>query len=184
MNTYVASSIILMVGLIFIRVIVNALHYSKKQLKALVNLFSGVFILIMVLGTVSYVLADKDERKKHNKSLSFSEFINGGKLDATFVKRILVGLVSGVVFGILDNGGLWFGMDALDPILPKNKLVAAGYGNVFADSVSAFSATFAGNIITSVTNVKGDTPIWADGLGTFMGCLIGLHVCRFITGRG
>ena len=36
-----------------------------------------------------------------------------------FSKAIIVGFGSGVVFAILIDNTLWFGMDALDPILPR-----------------------------------------------------------------
>ena len=83
----------------------------------------------------------------------------------------------------MDNSGLWFGMDALEPILPKGPLTRAGYSNLFSDTLSAFVATFAGSIISNVTKVTGDTPIWANTVGTIIGNLIGLYGSRFITGR-
>ena len=121
--------------------------------------------------------------KKNKGKLSFLNFINNGEMGNDFKKRIMVGIGTGIVFGILDNTGLWFGMDALDPILPKGELTRAGFGNVFSDSLSAFISTFAGNIIANITNVSGNTPIWASALGTFIGTLIGLYGCRYLTGR-
>ena len=95
---------------------------------------------------------------------------------------ILIGFISGMVFGIIDNTGLWFGMEAIDPILPKGTLTRAGYGNVYADTLSAFLSTFAGKIISNVLNMN-ETPLWANAIGTTCGCLTGLHVCKAITGR-
>ena len=171
------------IGLLAIRSIVSMLNLSGDKHANLLYLFSGTYILIIIFGTISYILANKDYEKKHGKSLSFYEFINAGKIDNNFFKRVMVGIGTGIVFGILDNSGLWFGMHALDPILPNGPLTRAGYGNVFSDTVSAFLATFAGNIISNVTKVTEDTPIWADAVGTFIGCLIGLYGSRFITGR-
>ena len=141
-------------------------------------LFSISYICIILLGGISFVL-DKDF---DNKNLSFLDYINNGPINANFWKTVLVGLGSGITFGFIDNAGLWFGMDALDPILPKGTLTKAGFGNVYADTLSAFLATFAGKIISTITNTD-HTPLWADAVGTAIGCLIGLFVCKFITGR-
>ena len=73
-------------------------------------------------------------------------------------------------------------MDTLDPILPNGNLIKAGFGNVFSDTLSAFLATFAGNIISNLLKIQ-KTPLWADAIGTTSGCLTGLYLCKFITGR-
>lgn len=95
---------------------------------------------------------------------------------------IITGMVANIVFGIIDNGGLFFGMSALDPILPEGELTRAGLGNTFSDGLGAFLGTFSGVIIKSVTKID-DTPIWSDAVGIVIGCLIGLYVPRMITGK-
>jgi len=166
-------------GLLLIQIIFRFIKtISKQEAHRLIKLFSGSWILVLGLGTLSFLL----EQKK-NKNIDFFEFINKGKIDENFLKRIIVGFGSGVVFGIIDNMGLWFGMDALDPILPKGTLTKAGYGNVFSDSLSAFLSTFAGDILITLTNTSADIPLWAKATGTFSGCLLGLYTSRFISGK-
>jgi hypothetical protein len=166
-------------GLFLIQIIFRAIKtISKQEARRLIKLFSGAWILLLGLGTFSFLL----EQKK-NENIDFFEFINKGKIDENFLKRILVGFGSGIVFGIIDNMGLWLGMDALDPILPKGILTKAGYGNVFSDSLSAFLSTFAGDILVNLTSTSLNTPLWAKAVGTFSGCLMGLYTSRLITGK-
>ena len=35
-------------------------------------------------------------------------------------KTVMVGMVSGMVFGFIDNAGLFLGMDVLDPFFSKS----------------------------------------------------------------
>ena len=167
------------IGLFLIQIIFRIIKtISKQEAHRLIKLFSGSWILILSLGTISFLV-----EKEKNKTIDFFEFINKGKIDENFLKRIIVGFGTGIVFGIIDNMGLWFGMDALDPILPKGTLTKAGYGNVFSDSLSAFLSTFTGDILMNLTNISADIPLWAKATGTFSGCLIGLYTSRFITGK-
>ena len=87
-----------------------------------------------------------------------------------------------MVFGMIDNGGLFFGMSALDPFLPSGELTRAGLGNTFSDGLGAFLGSFSGVIIRKLTKIE-DTPLWADAVGIVVGCLLGLYVPRYITGK-
>lgn len=95
---------------------------------------------------------------------------------------ILTGMAANIVFGIIDNGGLFFGMSALDPFLPEGELTRAGLGNTFSDGLGAFLGTFSGVIIKSITKID-DTPIWSDAVGIVIGCLLGLYIPKYITGK-
>ena len=89
---------------------------------------------------------------------------------------------SKVAQGIIDNGGLFFGMDALDPFLPKGKLIKAGWGNIFADSLGGILSTFVGVMIKSYTGID-DTPIWSSTIGIIIGGFVGLYISSFISGK-
>ena len=169
--------------IVFIYYLINFFNISTIEKKRLQKLMIISYILIVILGTITYKYKNEKYKKKNHRDLTFFEFINGGPIDSTFLKRVLKGLGVGIVFGIIDNGGLWFGMDALDPILPKGTLTRAGFGNVFSDTLSAFLSTFAGAIIAHHFPVGGETPIWTDAIGTFVGTLIGLFGSRTLTGR-
>lgn len=95
---------------------------------------------------------------------------------------VFVGLVSSTIFGMVDNGGLYFGMEALDPFLPGDELERAGLGNTFSDFLGAFLGTFIGAFIQNMTEIE-DTPLYADVIGIVIGCLIGLYGSKAILKR-
>lgn len=60
------------------------------------------------------------------------EFNMGEFLDISKIidfKSLMVGMGAGIVFGFIDNGGLWFGLDSLEPVFsPKYVPWVYGYG--------------------------------------------------------
>jgi len=105
---------------------------------------------------------------------------------ATF-KLILVGMTASTVFGFLDNAGMFFGSNYLDEVfqtLPysQDANVFAGYGNTYSDFVGAFLGTFCGLIINDLCE-SDSTPIWAQAIGVFQGCLLGILIPKMILGN-
>tara|TARA_Y100000816_G_scaffold291909_1_gene284930 strand:- start:654 stop:1202 length:549 start_codon:yes stop_codon:yes gene_type:complete len=171
------------IGIVLIWLFVKTFKFiSKREQKRLFALFSVSFTAILVFGTISYATRSDEDKKKYKHWYQYINNYEGPIFSLTFLKMVLIGFVTGVVFGIIDNTGLWFGMESLDPILPKGTLTRAGYGNVYADTLSAFLSTFAGKTIANLVKIN-DTPLWADAIGTTCGCLVGLHACKSITGR-
>ena len=85
----------------------------------------GVCAILIIL---SFCAAFKQEE-------DFATFL-GFSGEAASVGGILVGLVSSTIFGLIDNGGLYFGMSSLDPLfldLKMGDLESAGWGNTFSD---------------------------------------------------
>ncbi len=146
---------------------------NKKYVK-LIQLLVVCTILIIATGWYAYKTS-----KDKQKDLTFMEFMGFSPLPS--FKSILVGMSSGLVFGFIDNAGLFFGMDALDPFLPKNNLIAAGLGNTFSDGVGAFMGTFCGIIISNLTGVNS-YPILSEAIGMIVGCLIGVYLPAAILG--
>ena len=104
-----------------------------------------------------------------------------GEQKFTF-RALILGMLSSMAFGFIDNAGLWFGMDALDKYLPKGELTRAGWGNTFSDGVGAFLGAFVANII-SLTTGFSEGPIYASAVGIVIGCIIGIYIPRAITGK-
>lgn len=153
----------------------------EQRNRALVLLLvSGIAVL--AVGCVAYCLAREQYVKETGKDMSVMDFLNGGRSPS--LKSVLIGMGSGVVFGFIDNAGLWFGMDALDPYLPGGPLTKAGLGNTFSDLLGSSLGTFVGLIIQMTLN-KDDTPVpvWSEALGVMVGCLFGILVPRMITGK-
>ena len=113
-------------------------------------------------------------------------FLNGETMN---LKSILVGMVSGMVFGFVDNAGLFFGMDAFDGYFERHlwkgteEKVRAGYGNTFSDVVGAIFATFMQKLVVATTGVD-EVPLWSETVGMAIGCLLGVAVPRLILGKG
>jgi len=137
----------------------------------LIKFLSICLFLIILFGFIAYQFNDK---KNVLEFLDIKPFPS--------LMSIFTGMFANIVFGIIDNGGLFFGMSALDPFLPKGELTKAGLGNTFSDGLGAFLGTFSGVIIKSITKID-DTPVWSDAIGIIIGCLIGLYVPKMITGK-
>ena len=144
---------------------------TKKEAFKLAVFLIICLVLILVFGTVAYTMSD---------SSSVLSFL--GVYPFPTLISIVTGMMANIVFGIIDNGGLFFGMSALDPFLPSGELTRAGLGNTFSDGLGAFLGSFTSVMIKTVTKVE-DTPLWADAFGIVVGCLIGLYVPRYVTGK-
>tara|TARA_B100001094_G_scaffold331530_1_gene400193 strand:+ start:196 stop:693 length:498 start_codon:yes stop_codon:yes gene_type:complete len=153
-----------------------------------------LIVILVAIGATGYASFKvwKDKQEKLNKKLSeneklpltFKQFMNGSDNSKM---AIIVGMASGVIFGFIDNFGLFTGMSILDPILKKlpgasDPNVFAGYGNTFSDAVGAFLGTFGGRIISDKLN-KDEYPIWTEAVGIIIGCLIGIVAGKFASGK-
>tara|TARA_B100001094_G_scaffold221880_1_gene215941 strand:+ start:221 stop:724 length:504 start_codon:yes stop_codon:yes gene_type:complete len=162
---------------------------SKKEYNKLLQLLFVVIIIITILGYISFKLDKEDDEP--NDIWSFLGLKVKPDEEDKIWKGILLGMSSGVVFGFIDNAGLWFGMDALDPFLDNipgvGDLTKAGLGNTFSDAIGAFAGTFAGIIIKKSLTKKDEQSIpefiWAEAIGIIIGCLLGILIPRIITGK-
>lgn len=108
-----------------------------------------------------------------------------------------VGSMANVVFGFIDNSGLFAGLDASDDwfqekFKPGGALGAiadasderqkAGLGNTFSDMLGAFMGEFFGLILGDVIDPTGkiNAPFWLGAMGIFIGCLLGISIPRLI----
>jgi len=149
---------------------------STRERHRLFKLFAVSYIAIILFGVAAWLTENTD---------NVSEFINNYKgpiLSYDFLKTVIVGVVYGLVFGIIDNVGLWFGMDALDPIIKGGILTKAGLGNAYSNTLGAILATFSGKIMSNFFGIE-KTPLWSDALGTGLGCITGVGICRTISNR-
>lgn len=146
---------------------------STQQWNMAKLLISTVY-LIFITG----IFAFRSKQRK-NPSLTVDEFLDiDAKFFTTHWKSVAVGMAGGIVFGFIDNAGLWFGMSALDPYLGQfSENVKAGLGNTYSDALGAFMGTFVGVLISEETGVDmNTTPIWANAIGIVVGCLLGIAV--------
>jgi hypothetical protein len=144
---------------------------DDSDVRQLIFFLAICLLLILLFGGVAFSMSDA------SSVLSFL-----GVYPFPTIAAILTGMTANLVFGMIDNGGLFFGMSALDPFLPSGELTRAGLGNTFSDGLGAFLGSFSGVIIRKLTKIE-DTPLWADAVGIVVGCLLGLYVPRYITGK-
>ena len=84
----------------------------------------------------------------------------------------------------LDNFFLFIGIDALDLILPKGELTRAGLGNTYSDGVGAIVGAYAAMIMEHFITVNDNNiPLWTNAVGIIIGCLLGVYIPSFITGK-
>lgn len=198
----------ILIGIISVLTVAGSVYYynesknkdpSKKNKSnidpKLVKLIVGTLVLLFVLGGISFKYF-LDEKKVEFSLTNMSHWLNRTSIDATDPKipnklqfaPVMAGMAFGVIFGFIDNAGLFFGMDALDPHVQKistDPKVSAGIGNTFSDVIGAFAGTFAGNVIKQILDnklkdqyAKGipEGPMWADAIGIFIGCILGIII--------
>ena len=139
-----------------------------------------LLIVCFVLVIASFCMAFFTRK---DKSTGITDYLGFTGENAN-MNSILVGLVSSTIFGLIDNGGLYFGMSSLDPIFRANKmdeLEAAGWGNTFSDFLGAFLGTFIGIFVKNMTGIE-DTPLWSETIGIVIGCVIGIYLPKYLMG--
>lgn len=143
---------------------------NPKQSQQIIVFLAIVAIVTYLVGVLSY-----REWKKSNPEGTVREYFNGR--DPT-TKKIMVGMASGLIFGFIDNFGLFMGMSILDPLIKQfpgagDPNVFAGYGNTFSDMVGAFLGTFGGKYMADRFK-EDEYPIWSEAVGIIVGCLVGI----------
>ena len=153
---------------------------TTYQIKEIFIFLAICLGLIMVTGFIAYRIGNSgsDSPVSLLQFLGFSNMNLDSKNSFRYI--FMVSLVSGIVFGFIDNGGLYFGMDKLDPILPGDELEKAGWGNTFSDVLGSFLATFIGSIVRKISSVSEDPPLIADSIGIFIGCILGIYIPKAI----
>ena len=148
--------------------------------KNLIILLLGTVIMISLSIGVAFHVVNSKRVKKGDKELTFMEFVNNDS--KVTLKQIIVGMSFGMIFGFIDNFGLWYGMDYLDPYLPGGNLTKAGYGNTYSDFIGSTMGTSISIILNTLYPVD-EAPIWVNSLGIILGCLLGLYIPRYLSGR-
>lgn len=91
------------------------------------------------------------------------------------VKIFIVGSTFYIVFGIIDNLGLFIGMKGVEDFIISLGLsykVAAGLGNTFSDAIGALSGGIVAATMYKILKVRGAGTITEKTVGVIIGCLI------------
>ena len=141
-----------------------------------------IVTLILVIGgfLISFYVVNRDRIKKGEEKYTLVQFLNKNqKLD---FKAVLVGMSFGIVFGFIDNAGLWFGLQSFQKYIPGGLLTKSGWGNTFSDGLGASLGTSVAIILRTLYPIK-ESPIWVDTIGIIIGCILGIYIPRLLTGK-
>lgn len=143
------------------------------------------FFLIMTTAFVAY-----QARKRNEPDITIKEFF-GININYFTTRRglmiLFVGMIAGIVVGLVDNAGLWFGISTLEPFFIKKmgltpgSLEVSAYTNIFANGLGSLLGTFFAIILSEYTNIELDEgPVWVDTFGVIIGCFIGIQVGKLV----
>ena len=137
-------------------------------------------ILIVLLFGLAYKVKvyTLKEEKKTEKGFLF--WFNQGKIT---LKSVLVSLIFGIVFGFLDNFFLWMGIDKMMAFIPGHTLTKAAWGNTYSDFIGATVGISLASIGKDLLNLDPTPPIWINAIGMPIGCILGMNMGMFITGK-
>ena len=139
-------------------------------------------ILFTVMLVSSYSIHNYFLKKRNKKEVSLVNFLNSGNLPS--FGSLFIGLTFGIIFGFLDNFGLWMGIDVLKEYMPGGELTKAAWGNTYSDFIGATIGTFIASMANDIFDVDvDDQPIWLNTVGIFIGCILGMNVGRLVTGK-
>ena len=129
-----------------------------------------------------------EEKAKGRSAFNMGDYF--GFTSETTVKGIVFGMIVGIIFGFIDNAGLFFGMDVLEgyfpvanwrdteTVIPKDsELQRAGLGNTFSDALGTFLAVFVGMLALNTNNMAlEDVSLFSEFVGIILGCLLGVYL--------
>lgn len=147
----------------------------KKHKNLLVLIFSSL-ILILGFFLISFYIVNKKKKAKNEKQISLLNFFNNNS--DLKPSSLLIGMSFGIVFGFIDNAGLWFGISSLEKYIPGGILEKSGWGNTYSDFLGATLGTFIAIILKTYIPVA-NTPIWIDSLGVLIGCIFGIYIPKY-----
>ena len=145
-------------------------------------LFIIIITLVLVLGSflISYYIVNRDRVKNGKERYTLKQFLN--KNQKLSFKKVLVGMSFGLVFGFIDNAGLWFGLDSFQKYIPGGLLTKSGWGNTYSDGLGASLGTSVAVILKTLYPIE-ESPIWVDTAGIILGCILGIYIPRILTGK-
>jgi hypothetical protein len=153
---------------------------------------SNIVLFVMLMYIAFFVektnLSDDESKKTYGviaQDLTLLVYLNKGTLPTLRVASI--GLIFGVIFGFMDNFGLWVGIDAMQRYIPGGIKTKAAWGNTYSDVLGASVGTFIAGIAMTLTGFTDEEyaglPIYINTMGIFIGCLMGMGMGKAITGR-
>lgn len=153
----------------------------NKNNKLLLFLLINVLVII-ILTYATFIYYNSNLKNQEKKTITFVDFLNNGQI-LTF-KTFFMGLIFGLIFGFIDNIGLWIGLEQMEKFLPGGFLTKAGLGNTYSNFMGSIIGTLLTIIIKTNFEYNNDSnPIWLKSIGIAFGCLLGIVVGQIITNK-
>ena len=169
---------------------ISKMHALLKNISSIIIEMTSVYrfifynIMIVVIFTAAaFYTRNRKLKQQDKKQQSFIEFMNNGR--SLTLRSVFVGLVFGIIFGFIDNFGLWIGIDKLQRYMPGGVKMKAALGNTYSDAIGAILGTSISIMARDLATVDdSEDPLWVNPIGIIVGCLIGLLIGRVFLNRG
>ena len=123
---------------------------------------------------LAYITTNWYRMKKKKSKLSIIQFLN--RNSRVTLKKILVGMSFGFVFGFIDNAAMWLAIDPVKDFFSNSSLfMKAGWANTYSDLLGATAGTSISLILKTFFPIT-DVPIWIDTFGVVLGCIAGIYI--------
>jgi hypothetical protein len=140
----------------------------------------GNFIFIFGVIYISFNLKNYYLKKKGESPEDFWYFINNTGTPTP--SSVFVGLLFGIIFGFIDNFGLWLGLDKFHKYLPGGAKTKATLANTYSNFIGAICGVAITVFVENIFNQKRTIfePLWIDPIGIVIGNLIGIFIGNII----
>lgn len=141
----------------------------------------NIFIISLFI-FIAFIVKNQKLKNKNKKPISFVTFLNAGK-KLTF-RNVFIGLIFGIVFGFLDNFGLWMGISILEEYMPGGVKMKSALGNTYSDFIGATIGSAISILAAELYDYDNDdAPLWVNTVGILIGCILGMIAGIIITGK-
>ena len=151
-------------------------HFEKHQ-KLYILLFITIFLIVASF-LLSFYIVNKNREKNGLKKINILNYFNNNS--DLKLKTLFVGMTFGIVFGFIDNAGLWFGLHSLEKYIPGGLLEKSGWGNTYSNVFGVAVGTFISIIFRTYIPIN-NIPVWTNTLGVFIGCILGIYIPKYIS---
>ena len=148
-------------------------------------LFLAVSAGFLAMSLVVSYYFQRKVKSKQGEKYTFMEFLNDGRTSPS-AEDLLVGLLFGFTFALMDAIGTWVGMDNITSLVsgsPEMKAVVAG---AYSDVMGITLGTLVTVVVRDELGIKHvRRPIWLNIVGILLGSTVGagLAYVAFPPGR-
>ena len=136
--------------------------------------FIVINIVIILLSVyIAYYYHNKTRVGNKLLPVTFTEYMNNTK--HLKIQDVIIGITFGVVFGFIDNAGLWIGLDTLSQYMPGGVKIQSALGNTYSDFIGSILGTVVSLVAKDMYgNIEENAPVWSNTIGILIGCLLGI----------